>query len=110
MRINTKLANALNTMYQGIVNKNATVEINSREYVEASQFVDEYYPKLKEGVLEYLAAYMIVHPEGKIQFMPAKQNAVDLSCRHDDYLKVISYNDDGVIIKDEEAKVVQKGE
>ena len=110
MRLSTKLADSLNVMYQDVVNKHITAEINTREYIEANEFVSTFYPKLNDGVMEYLAAYMCVYPNGKIQFMPAKKSGVDLSCRHDDMLKVVTYNEDGVIVGVEEAKIVQKGE
>lgn len=110
MRLNTKVANSLNVMYQDVVNKHVVTPIKTREYVEASEFIETHYPKLNEGVVEYLAAYMCVYPEGKIQFLPAKNLAVDLACRHDGLLKVISYNDEGVIVRDEEAQVSQKGD
>lgn len=110
MRLNTRLADSLNVMYQDVVNKQIVAPINTKEYIEASEFVQSYYPKLNEGVMEYLAAYMCVYPEGKIQFMPAKKSCVDLACRHNDVLKVVSYNEEGVIVRDEEAKVSQKGE
>ena len=110
MRLNTKLADSLNIMYQDVVNKHVMAPINTREYVEASEYVESFYPKLNDGVMEYLAAYMCVYPDGKIQFMPAKKSGVDLACRYDDKLKVVSYNEEGIIVKDEEAKIVQKGE
>ena len=110
MAFNTRLADSLNVMYQDVVNKHLVAPINTKEYAEAAEFVETLYPKLNNGILEYLAAYMCVYPEGKIQFIPAKKEAVDLSCRHNDILKVVTYNDDGVIVRDEEAKIVQKGE
>ena len=110
MRLNTRLADSLNVMYQGVVNDHIVAPINTKEYAEASEFVESFYSKLNESVMEYLAAYMCVYPEGKIQFMPAKKSGVELACRHNDYLKVVGYNDEGVIVKDEEARIVQKGE
>ena len=110
MRLSTKLADSLNVMYQDVVNKHITAPINTREYIEAEEFVSTFYPKLNNGVMEYLAAYMCVYPEGKIQFMPAKKSGVDLACRHNDMLKVITYNEEGVIVRDDEAKITQKGE
>ncbi len=110
MAFNTKLADSLNVMYQDVVNKHLVAPIKTREYAEAYEFIESHYPKLNDAVLEYLAAYMCVYPDGKIQFLPAKNLAVDLACRHDGMLKVVSYNDEGVIVRDEEAKVSQKGE
>ena len=110
MRLNTRLADSLNVMYQDVVNKHIVAPINTKEYVEAEEFVQSYYPRLNECVMEYLAAYMCVYPDGKIQFIPGKKSGVDLACRHNDMLKVVGYNDDGVIVKDEEARIVQKGE
>lgn len=110
MRINTKLADSLNAMYQGVVNDHTVAPVNTIEYKEAADFVNTNYPKVNDAVLEYLATYMCVYPNGKIQFMPAKTHAVDLSCRHDGLLKVVTYNEQGVIVRDEEVALSQKGE
>lgn len=109
-RLNQKLADSLNVMYQDVVNKHMVAQINTPEYIAAEDFVTTHYPKLNEGVMEYLAAYMCVYPNGTIQFMPAKNLAVDLACRYDDTLKVVSYNENGIIVRDEECKLNQKGE
>ena len=110
MRLNTKLANCLNVMYQDVVNNHVVVPANNEKYLDAEDFVKTYYSKLNDNVLEYLAAYMAIYPEGKIQFMPGKQSVVELSCRFDDRLKVLSYNENGIIVNEEEAKITQKGE
>ena len=110
MSFNTRLADSLNVMYQDVVNKHIAAPINTRSYAEAENFVQTYYPKLNDGVMEYLAAYMCVYPDGTICFAPADKNAVNLICSQNDSIKIVGYNDQGVIVRDEETKFSQKGE
>ena len=107
MAFNTRLADSLNVMYQDVVNKHVVAPINTRAYAEAENFVNTYYSKLNEGVMEYLAAYMCVYPDGTICFAPAEKNAVNLICSHNDKIKIVGYNDQGAIVLDEE-RVVNK--
>lgn len=110
MGFNVKLADSLNVMYQDVVNKHVVAPINTRAYAEAENFVQTHYPKLNDGVMEYLAAYMCVYPDGTICFAPAEKNAVNLICSHDNLIKIVGYNDQGVIVMDEENAVSQNKE
>ena len=110
MAFNVRLADSLNVMYQDVVNKHLVAPITTRAYAEAENFVETYYPKLNVGVMEYLAAYMCVYPDGTICFAPADKNAVNLICSHNDRIKIVGYNDQGAIIRDEERVVSQNKE
>lgn len=110
MGFNVKLADSLNVMYQDVVNKHIVAPINTRAYAEAENFVQTHYPKLNDGVMEYLAAYMCVYPDGTICFAPAEKNAVNLICSQNESIKIIGYNDQGVIVRDDEMKASEKGE
>ena len=111
-KIKEKLANALNVMYKDVVNKKIVAQVDTKEYVEAKEFVEGYYPKLNTGVMEYLAMYMCVQPDGTIQFFPSEKSTVELLCTYADKMRLIGYADNGVIVKDQitEKTSGQKGE
>ena len=110
MKLNVKLADSLNVMYQDVVNKHIVAPTNTRAYIEAEDFVQTHYPKVNDGVLEFLAAYMCVCPDGTICFAPSDKNAVNLICSQKDRTRLIGYNDVGVIVRDEDIKASEKGE
>lgn len=107
-----RLSESLNIMYKDVVNKKQIAPINTIEYVEAKDFVDTYYPELNANVMEYLAMYMCVHPDGTAEFFPSNNNAVDLLCQYADQLRVVGYNEVGAIVKDDTSirTPIQRGE
>ena len=107
-----KLANSLNVLYQDVVNKNARADIDSPKYIEAKDFVETYYPRLNNSVIEFLAIYMCAHPKGTVGFYPAKGATVDMLCQYADTMRLVSYNEAGAIVKDETSANVpsQRGE
>ena len=108
--LKNKLANSFNVMYQDVVNEHKLAEVNTPEYIEAKDYVEAYYPKLNNSVMEYLAMYMCVQPNGRIEFIASREGAVGLLCRDADKFRRIVYSDNGVIVKDQTELVGQKGE
>ena len=41
MRLNTRVADSLNVMYQDVVNKHLVAPIKTREYAEAYEFIEK---------------------------------------------------------------------
>ena len=112
MKLNKKISDSLNTMYRDVVNEKVNPDVKQSKYIEAKNYIETNYPHLNNSVMEYLAVYMCVYPSGKIEFYPAKGSAVNLLCTYADKLKVMCYNGDGVIIKEETSTNVplQQGE
>ena len=106
MNFSSKLAESLNVMYKDVVNKKILAQADTNEYAEAESFVRTYYPKLNNMVMEFLAAFMCVHQDGKICFYPSQKEAVDLVCNYDDIMRILVFNDFGSIVRD--TKGVQK--
>lgn len=107
MKLNKKISDSLNTMYQDIVNKKVNPDVKEPKYIEAKNYIESNYPRLNNSVMEYLALYMCVYPSGKIEFYPAKGSAVNLLCTYADQLKLICYNGDGIMIREEISTNVQ---
>ena len=110
MSFGDKLADSLNVMYKDVVNKGIVAPIDTPEYKSAVIYVTNNYPKVNNGVLEYLAAFMCIHQDGQICFYPSSQVAVDLFCQYGKESKVIGFNESGVIVKDDVYREAQKGE
>ena len=75
-----EVANAFNILYQETVNEKNYNQNNTPEYASARKFINAFYYELDEKVLEYLSAYMVLNPNGKINFKPSEEAFIDLDC------------------------------
>ena len=112
MKLNKKLSDAFNVLYQDMVNKHVEPDMNSPKYVDAKKYVEQDFPMLNQRILEYLSVYMVVHSTGKIEFYPSKGTTVDLLCTYADRVRLIRYDEKGDILKEETSKnaPLQQGE
>ena len=104
------IADSFNTMYQWVVNGDQSRVDDEKAFKSARNFVGSDYSKLDLAVMEFLAYYMLTNPEGKIEFVESKTAVVDLLCKEIDQIRHLSFNYDGVIVKDEKVALNQKGE
>lgn len=93
-----KVADALNTLYQSMVNDKNYEQNNTPEYINARKFIDTFYYELDEMVLEYLSAYSILNPEGKIRFEPSEEAFVDVRCRQGGSREHVQFEKNGRIL------------
>ena len=106
-----KIAKSFNLLYQSVVNDDEKPgERDESAFKEARDYISAHWKKLDLAVMEFLAVYMMRHPEGKVQFVSSDKELLDLYCREEDSFRVLSFNSEGVIVRDRQRELVQKGE
>lgn len=111
MKNRVNIIDALNILYTDVVNNsNFKNKAGNSEYEQAKDFLNRVYEELNVGVMEFLAMFMLKHPNGKIRFMQSNEG-VGLVCDYDDICRLVVFNQAGVIVKDQKTKGAQeKGE
>ena len=111
MKNRVNIIDALNILYTDVVNNsNFENKAGNSEYDQAKDFVYKAYEELNAGVMEFLAMFMLKHPNGKIRFMQSDEG-VGLICDYNDICRLVVFNQAGVIVKDQKTKdVKEKGE
>ncbi len=107
---NGKIAKSFNLIYQSIVNDKKPQIKDDVEFDVARDYISRTWQKLDLAVMEFLAIYMIRHPEGKIEFSSSNEHLLDLCCKDSSNIRLLSFNDEGVIVRDEQMELAQKGE
>lgn len=110
MNIKEKVAKSLNILYQNIVNKSDVTIQDDQVFDEARAYINNNWPALDLSVMEFLAIYMIRNPEGKIEFQASETELVDLVCKDEKTLRVLSLNGNGIIVGDETKELAQRGD
>ena len=105
-----KIAKSFNLLYQSIVNDNVPQISDEEEFDFARDYISSNWKKLDLAVMEFLAIYMISNPEGKIEFKESERDLLDLLCKDESILRVLTFNGEGIIVKDETLETAQKGE
>ena len=105
-----KIAKSFNILYQSIVNDRKPQISDEEEFDFAREYISSNWKKLDLAVMEFLAIYMIKNPEGKIEFQESKIDILDLLCRDESFLRTLTFNGEGIIVKDEKRELAQKGD
>lgn len=105
-----KVAKSFNILYQSIVNDEKPQISDEDEFDFAREYISSNWKKLDLAVMEFLAIYMIENPEGKIEFKESEIDMLDLLCRDEFILRNLTFNGEGIIVKDEKRELAQKGE
>ena len=105
-----KIANSFNILYQSIVNDKKPVVEDENLFDNARDYISTNWKKLDLAVMEFLAIYMIKNPEAQIEFKESKRDMLDLMCKEENSLRVLTFNGEGVIVRDEKSELAQKGE
>lgn len=104
------IVEAFNVLYGDVVNKSDFSNKNGNaRYDEAKNFVQRGYEELNAGVMEFLAMYMLRHPNGKVEFWNSREG-LGLVCNYDDIERIVAFNLAGVIIRDEKTRVPSEKE
>ena len=108
MKNRVNIIDALNILYTDVVNNsNFKNKAGNLEYEQAKDFLNRVYEELNVGVMEFLAMFMLKHPNGKIRFMQSNE-CVGLVCDYDDICRLVVFNHAGVIVKDQKTKGAQE--
>lgn len=107
LSMSERLARALNYMYAGIVNGESEPVKGSPDYVSAvallrnkAPYTGESFEQMENAILEFLAVYTVLE-KGRVKFVPSEVATVDLHCNQRKYRREISFNEKGVIVRDE---------
>ena len=97
------IVEAFNVLYKDVVNNSDfSNKSENAKYNEARNYIQCAYEELNAAVMEFLAMFMLKHPNGKVQFMPSKEG-LGLVCDYDGIQRILAFNYGGVIVKDEKS-------
>lgn len=112
-----KLCKAFVTMYEDLVNKpDKRLDPMEKHYVNAKDFVENYYPRLNDAVVEFIAMYMAHEENPSVMFYPAGKG-ISVRVMDNGKPRLIEFSEQGVIVKDSniinivsESNTPQRGE
>ena len=94
------MVDALNVVYQKVVNDRDFDRAEDAKYLEAKTFIEIYFPRLNDSVLECLLVYMNAYKDGKIEFSQSENSLVDLICDYNSLKRIIGFEESGRIAYD----------